>query len=99
MTVPIGVPDCPRGLEYLCTLDQLLVKQKHSLTEAMLGFEANNKYIIKNCLGQNVSEMTHFHRTLFINMVLSHSHFRFIWPLKIRIVVHEIAVAIADHLI
>lgn len=54
MAVPIGVPDCPRGLEYLSTLDKLLVKQKHSLTEAFLGFEANNKYILKNCLGQNV---------------------------------------------
>lgn len=57
MTVPVGIPECPRGLEYLCTLDQLLVKQKHSLTEAMIGFEANNKYIIKNCLGQNVSKL------------------------------------------
>lgn len=59
MAVPVCVPDCPRGLEYLCTLDQLLVKQKVSLTEALIGFEANNKYIIKNCLGQNVSNVAH----------------------------------------
>lgn len=60
MTVPVGIPECPRGLEYLCTLDQLLVKQNHSLTEAMIGFEANNKYIIKNCLGQNVSKIINY---------------------------------------
>lgn len=55
MTLPNGVPDCPRGLEYLATLNQLLLQQKSHLAEAILGFEENNKYIIKNCLGQNVS--------------------------------------------
>lgn len=54
MTVPSSVPDCPQGLEYLSTLDRLLVKQKYSLTEALIGYEANNKYIIKNSFGQNV---------------------------------------------
>lgn len=52
---PQLVPNCPPGLEYLATLDHLFVMQKVSITEAMLGFERNNKYIIQNNLGQNVS--------------------------------------------
>lgn len=48
------IPNCPRGLEYLSTLDQLMVKQKVELMEAITGFEGNNKYIIKNSSGQNV---------------------------------------------
>lgn len=56
MTVPSDAPACPQGLEYLSTLDNLLIKQKVSLTEALTGFEANNKYIIKNSFGQNVSK-------------------------------------------
>lgn len=54
MTMPVGVPNCPRGLEYLMTIDQLLVKQKVELLEAFTGFETNNKFSIKNSLGQKV---------------------------------------------
>ncbi|XP_055912918.1 phospholipid scramblase 1-like isoform X2 [Eupeodes corollae] len=54
MTIPAGAPNCPRGLEYLMTIDQLLVKQKVELLEAFTGFETNNKFSIKNSLGQKV---------------------------------------------
>lgn len=47
--------NCPPGLEYLTTIDQLLVKQKVELLEAFTGFETNNKFTIKNSLGQKVS--------------------------------------------
>lgn len=41
-------------LEYLTTVDQLLIKQKVELLEAFTGFETNNKFTIKNSLGQKV---------------------------------------------
>lgn len=44
----------PPGLEYLTSIDQLLVKQKVELLEAFTGFETNNKFTIKNSLGQKV---------------------------------------------
>ncbi|XP_075160275.1 phospholipid scramblase 1 isoform X3 [Haematobia irritans] len=53
-SLPIGIPNCPRGLEYLTSIDQLLVKQKVELLEAFTGFETNNKFSIKNALGQKV---------------------------------------------
>lgn len=55
MNIPIGIPNCPPGLEYLTYIDQLLVKQKVNLMQVMIGFEQNNKFTIKNALGQNVS--------------------------------------------
>ncbi|ALC43799.1 scramb1, partial [Drosophila busckii] len=54
MSIPVGIPNCPRGLEYLTSIDQLLVKQKVELLEAFTGFETNNKFSIKNALGQKV---------------------------------------------
>jgi len=45
---------CPPGLEYLTQIDQLLVKQQVELLEAFTGFETNNKYKVKNSLGQNI---------------------------------------------
>lgn len=45
---------CPPGLEYLKTVDQLLVQQKVELIEAITGFETNNKFNVKNTLGQKV---------------------------------------------
>ncbi|KAF7667073.1 hypothetical protein LDENG_00079400 [Lucifuga dentata] len=54
-TVPNpGIPGCPPGLEYLTQVDQLLIKQKVELVEALVGFESNNKYEIRNSMGQNV---------------------------------------------
>lgn len=58
MSVPIVIPNCPSGLEYLALIDQLLVKQKVELFEAFTGFETNNKYVIKNTLGQNVRNVS-----------------------------------------
>lgn len=58
MNVPIGVPpNCPPGLEYLSTVDQLLVKQKVELLEVFTGFETNNRFVVKNSLGQNVTDL------------------------------------------
>ncbi|XP_065360481.1 phospholipid scramblase 1-like [Calliphora vicina] len=54
VSITPGIPDCPRGLEYLTSIDQLLVKQKVELLEAFTGFETNNKFSIKNSLGQMV---------------------------------------------
>merc|ERR1719450_668096 len=46
--------NCPPGLEYLTQIDQLIVKQKVELLEALTGFETKNKYKIKNSMGQDV---------------------------------------------
>ncbi|KAI1290050.1 Phospholipid scramblase 1 [Halotydeus destructor] len=60
MTMPeigansFGGASVPYGLEYLTQVDQLLVHQKIELLEAILGCETNNKYEIKNNLGQPV---------------------------------------------
>ncbi|XP_049547182.1 phospholipid scramblase 1-like isoform X2 [Anopheles darlingi] len=54
MPVPQGIPNCPPGLEYLTSIDQLLVHQKVELLEAFTGFETANKYTVMNTLGQKV---------------------------------------------
>ena len=54
MNIPQGLPICPPGLEYLSMIDQLLVKQKVELLEVITGWETNNKFTIKNALGQKV---------------------------------------------
>ncbi|KAK3598596.1 hypothetical protein CHS0354_039618 [Potamilus streckersoni] len=46
--------NCPPGLEYLCQVDQLMVKQKVEGFEAITGFEMNNKYEIVNTMGQRI---------------------------------------------
>ncbi|XP_071085058.1 phospholipid scramblase 2-like [Haliotis cracherodii] len=46
--------NCPPGLEYLVGIDQLLVKQKKEVFEAVTGCERNNKYEVCNTLGQTV---------------------------------------------
>ncbi|XP_057595093.1 phospholipid scramblase 2 isoform X1 [Hippopotamus amphibius kiboko] len=60
---PAGVPwmpapppplNCPPGLEYLTQIDQLLIHQQIELLEVLTGFETNNKYEIKNSLGQRI---------------------------------------------
>ncbi|CAG2176377.1 unnamed protein product [Oppiella nova] len=53
---PVANPtaDCPPGLEYLLTIDQILVHQKIELCEILCGCETNNKYEIKNSLGQKI---------------------------------------------
>ncbi|XP_062379982.1 phospholipid scramblase 1-like [Sardina pilchardus] len=54
MVNPQRPVDCPPGLEYLTQIDQLLVKQQMELVEAILGWETNNKYLVKNIMGQQV---------------------------------------------
>uniref|UniRef100_A0A0L8HP27 Phospholipid scramblase n=1 Tax=Octopus bimaculoides TaxID=37653 RepID=A0A0L8HP27_OCTBM len=53
MTRPT-VSNCPPGLEYLTTIDQLLVKQQVEILEALTSFECANKYIMINAVGQQV---------------------------------------------
>ena len=45
---------CPPGLEYLSQIDQLLVHQQVELLEVLTGFETENKYVVKNSMGQVV---------------------------------------------
>lgn len=47
-------PNCPPGLEYLASVDQMLVKQKVEVFEAFTGYEQNNKYEVLNTLGQRI---------------------------------------------
>ncbi|XP_018322587.1 phospholipid scramblase 1 isoform X2 [Agrilus planipennis] len=54
MSIPQGGINCPPGLEYLTMIDQLLIKQKVEILEALTGFETKNKFTIKNSLGQKV---------------------------------------------
>ncbi|ROL51731.1 Phospholipid scramblase 2 [Anabarilius grahami] len=54
MPVPQRPDGCPPGLEYLTQIDQLLVHQKVELAEVILGWETNNKYMVKNSMGQQV---------------------------------------------
>ncbi|XP_017786101.1 PREDICTED: phospholipid scramblase 2 [Nicrophorus vespilloides] len=54
MHMPQGPVNCPPGLEYLTMIDQLLVHQKVELLEALTGFETNNKFTVKNSIGQKV---------------------------------------------
>lgn len=52
MPVPEAIPGVPAGLEYLSQLDQLVVKQKIELMEMFTGIETNNKYELRNSMGQ-----------------------------------------------
>lgn len=54
MDVPRKVSFSPPGLQYLATVDQLLIHQQVELVEVLTGFETSNKYAIKNTLGQPV---------------------------------------------
>ncbi|XP_030842759.1 phospholipid scramblase 1-like isoform X1 [Strongylocentrotus purpuratus] len=47
-------PNCPPGLEYLAQIDQLLVHQQIEILEVLTGIEMQNKYQIKNSLGQQI---------------------------------------------
>ncbi|KAL5233387.1 hypothetical protein ACI65C_000797 [Semiaphis heraclei] len=55
MPIPQAVPNnCPNGLQYLSTINQLLVKQHVNRMEVLFGYETNNKYIIKDSAGQKL---------------------------------------------
>ncbi|KAK7603530.1 hypothetical protein V9T40_003529 [Parthenolecanium corni] len=47
-------PNCPPGLEYLTTVDQLFVKQKVEGLEVLTGFETRNRFTVKNKQGEKV---------------------------------------------
>ncbi|KAL7982969.1 hypothetical protein Chor_013575, partial [Crotalus horridus] len=51
LPVSAGIPP---GLEYLTQVDQVLIHQKVELVEAFIGFEGNNKYEVRNSLGQHI---------------------------------------------
>ncbi|RWS31685.1 phospholipid scramblase 2-like isoform X2 [Leptotrombidium deliense] len=44
----------PPGLQYLMSVDQLLIHQKMEMLEAISGWETQNRYTVKNTLGQKV---------------------------------------------
>ncbi|XP_050041980.2 phospholipid scramblase 2-like [Dermacentor andersoni] len=46
------IAGCPAGLEYLVHVDQLLVHQQIQLLELIVPFEQENKYVVKNTMGQ-----------------------------------------------
>ncbi len=54
MPAPTMPVNCPPGLEYLMAIDQVLIHQKVELLEAFTGFETNNKYTVKNSMGQKI---------------------------------------------
>ncbi|CAH1731042.1 phospholipid scramblase 2-like [Aphis gossypii] len=55
MAIPQAIPqNCPNGLQYLSTINQLFVTQQVEVIETLVGFETNNKYSIKNDAGQKV---------------------------------------------
>lgn len=51
---PDAIPGCPPGLEYLTTLDQMLVKQQIELMELITGWETSNRYKVLNSMGQQI---------------------------------------------
>ncbi|XP_066477616.1 uncharacterized protein [Tiliqua scincoides] len=48
------LPNCPPGLEYLSQLDQILIIQQIEIFEILTNIEVNNRYAIKNALGQMI---------------------------------------------
>ncbi|GAB1601499.1 phospholipid scramblase 1-like [Argonauta hians] len=54
MIRPAMINNCPPGLEYLTMIDQLLMKQKVELLEAVTSFECANKYALLNSVGQQI---------------------------------------------
>uniref|UniRef100_UPI00398F5709 phospholipid scramblase 2-like n=1 Tax=Pristiophorus japonicus TaxID=55135 RepID=UPI00398F5709 len=46
--------NCPPGLEHILQIDQILIHQQIELLEVLFGFEGNNKYDIKNKIGQQI---------------------------------------------
>ncbi|XP_050041648.1 phospholipid scramblase 2-like [Dermacentor andersoni] len=49
-----AIQGCPAGLEYLAQIDQLLVHQAIQILEMLIPFEQQNKYVVKNSMGQFV---------------------------------------------
>ncbi|XP_054570094.1 phospholipid scramblase 1-like isoform X2 [Eptesicus fuscus] len=58
MPAPPPPSDCPPGLEYLTQVDEILIHQQIDLLEVIIHIETNNKYEIKNSLGQKIYFVT-----------------------------------------
>ncbi|XP_046384282.1 phospholipid scramblase 2-like [Ischnura elegans] len=56
MVRPALIPNCPPGLEYLTTIDQITIYQKKSLLKIFTGCETRNKFTLVNNLGQIIYE-------------------------------------------
>ncbi|XP_050995938.1 phospholipid scramblase 2-like [Acomys russatus] len=54
MDSSITYSDVPPGLEYLLSIDHIVIHQQFEFVEAILGIETANKYKIKDKLGQKV---------------------------------------------
>ncbi|XP_007502138.1 phospholipid scramblase 4 [Monodelphis domestica] len=54
MPGPPPLPNCPPGLEYLSQLDKIMVYQQVEALELMTRFESNNRYEVKNSMGQMI---------------------------------------------
>jgi len=54
MVKPENIPGVPPGLEYLSQINQLIVKQKKDMIEVFTDWEAANRYVIMNSVGQQV---------------------------------------------
>ncbi|XP_074047227.1 phospholipid scramblase 4-like [Macrotis lagotis] len=54
MPGPPPLPNCPPGLEYLSQLDKIMVQQQVEILELMSRFESNNRYEVKNSMGQMI---------------------------------------------
>ena len=73
MKIPPNISNCLPGLEYLSTLDKLIIKQRVCLTGACSGFEQTYKYVVKNSQGEGVRYtflnslpfLSNFNRILF----------------------------------
>ncbi|GFO35015.1 phospholipid scramblase [Plakobranchus ocellatus] len=52
MDYPGQIPGVPAGLEFISTVDQLIIKQEVSVFELVTELEAKNKYRIMNSLNQ-----------------------------------------------
>jgi hypothetical protein len=50
--MPRGLSMFSPGLEYLCNVDQLVVHQVVTMSEVFSNYEANNKYLVKDKIGQ-----------------------------------------------
>ena len=59
---------CPPGLQYLTMVDQLLIKQKVEILEAVTGFETANKYEVLNSMGQNVGKPSSYQHNYLVNL-------------------------------
>ncbi|KAK7485382.1 hypothetical protein BaRGS_00023330 [Batillaria attramentaria] len=52
MVPPPPVPGCPPGMEYLCVLDQILIKQDMHALEVLTGLQVRNQFRLYNSIGQ-----------------------------------------------